>query len=195
MKKGICLYIIAGLYISIFLAGVVVLILNREWIIVHATLAVGIITIYVMLGGWLWAFNAVREAARDRHWNALMYMGERWESPDLQWARRLAHKLGSDGIKQTLLPKGETARRGYFELVALGSFFEELGIGWKENHFPLKLINERLGPSVERYYKLYEEYVKKMQEKDPTARIYCHFRDLAEAIEKINKNVKREAEA
>lgn len=191
--KGVGTSIKENLLLSLvgvsLLGCVIAFVVNRDWVAANQTFAVGVLTWIILIGGWSWAWLRICHIERDRQWNILMHIGERWSSAEMASARKLALTLGKQGIKKTLLPNGEWHKEGYFELVALGGFFEELGIAVKQHYIDAKLINKRIGGSIVKYYGLYKGYIDEIQQTKPT--VYANFRDLAKEVEDLRKQTKK----
>ncbi len=137
------------------------------WTAVYAVATVGVLGALVFAGGTAWHQLRV---------SVLSALVDRWDSDLLRDARRLVNDA-SENLKQQLTQYEAENKAEYYTILALASFFEDLGILEKRSTLTIEEIADGFKASIKHYFGLFEDYINEAQTDDPS--VLANFKELA----------------
>lgn len=126
--------------------------------------------------------QALQDAAKTRHGQFMLHLGERWTSLLLMESRKRTNELG-EGLSAKLLEPNVEQKEEFYYLVAVAIFFEDLGNAVKKEWVTLQEADDFFGPSISRYYRFYKSYIESEQKHKKDPRILQYFRELHEKLQ------------
>ncbi len=136
-------------------------------------------TLGVLVVGAIIANVQLRHLARSSRFNAVQNLYSRFDSPEMQEARKLANRNRQE-LTAKLTEWDEHDADEYYKVCAIANFFEDLGMLVNDKHLILGDIRERFSGPIVRYHRMFAGYIALQQTDDPD--IYRWFADLADKI-------------
>ena len=154
---------------------------NDGWIAIGtAAYAFGTgLILFVLVAAAFFARSQLGSMEKSRELSLLIRLGERWDSPILRRARRIAVRAGKN-LSRDLSRHRKRNSEEYYLLMALANFFEEMGILWKEGQVELDQLADRFRGNVLRYGRDYRQFICQLQAQSPTN--FENFVRLADAM-------------
>ena len=124
----------------------------------------------VLAVGVPFALLAVREAAKTREVAAAAALSERWDSPALREARRLAGGFRSrEALRDAYLAARKDRTTNFYSFLTELDFFEDLGTLARLRGVSAQWIELRMRSSVLNRWDLWEMTIMAIRERQPTA--------------------------
>ena len=143
-----------------------------------------ILTCIVLVVGVVAALRELSHMRKSRHSELLMDLYQMWDDEPLTEARRLIKAIKT---KQALKEKLEEWDRGeqkeFFIALRVCNYFEHIGHLVVKNYLKGKDAKDLMGPSIIKYYEIFEDYIKEHRKEDN--HIYGNFQRLKEEIKKV----------
>ena len=137
------------------------------WTAVYAVATVGVLSALVYAGITAWHQLRV---------TVLSSLVDRWDSDLLRDARRSAN-AAADNLKDHLNKCESANSQEYYTILAVASFFEDLGILEKRGTLTVEEIADGFKASILHYHELFSAYIDEAQADDPS--VLQNFRSLA----------------
>lgn len=160
-----------------------------DWVVVGAIASVA--TAAVLAGGAALTIRQLSHAVRERHSALILRLSERWDSQDMEQSRQAIATLHSQNIrvgdKLWELESQGGGRGEYYDLLRVGSFFEDLGMAVTKDWISAREAEERFGPAITNYWPLYEGYASAWDTKDATQGVFLNFQRLYHEVRKARQ--------
>jgi len=163
------------------------------WVVAHEQLAGCLLTVLIIMAGWIWAILAVKAMKRSSELQILLSLGQYWDrgmGMDT-WVKIAEIEMGNLDFTETLREYRKTSPRDYHAMLNLPSFFEDIGWMAKHGHIKLKNILQLYKAPISETYKKYEGWINILRDEEKESgdkpQVYDYFIWLANKAKGKNK--------
>lgn len=139
-----------------------------HWIVAHEQLAGCLLTVLIIMAGWVWAILAVRAMKRSSEREVLLNLGRYWdrEMGMETWVKIKDIEKKNLDITETLREYREDSPSDYHVMLSLPNFFEDIGWMTKHGHIKLKSILQLYKIPISTAYEKYEGWINVLRNEE-----------------------------
>ena len=139
-----------------------------HWIIAHEQLAGCLLTVLIIIAGWVWAILTVKAMKRSSEREVLLNLGRYWdrEMGMETWVKIKDIEKKNLDLTETLRKYREDSPSDYHVMLSLPNFFEDIGWMTKHGHIKLKNILQLYKMPIRTAYEKYEGWINVLREEE-----------------------------
>ena len=140
------------------------------------------LSFWVIVSGVIIALFEMNFMRKSTHSELLMDIYQMWESKSLMKSRKLIKEQKTkEALKKKLKEWNREEKEEFFIAFRVCNYFEHIGHLVAKNYMRGKDIEDLMGPSVIKYYKIFEDYTKEHRKEDE--RFNENFENLKKIVE------------